>query len=143
MQYVFLGAELGARSDDAGCYERGRVVYSRLACTEAFGRGIERIRDGLARGFRPALVCAEKEPLECHRTILVARRLVEQGIGVQHIHADGRLESHAEAIARLARELGLEQPHLFRSDAEAIEDAYRLQEERIAYTAAAPEGSPR
>ena len=40
-------------------------------------------------------MCAEKEPLDCHRTVLVARRLAERGVAVEHLLADGRQEPHA------------------------------------------------
>ena len=72
--YVFLGAELGARSRDPDCYEDGKVQYDRLARTAAFQRGLARVQQGAAQ-YRLALMCAEKEPLDCHRTILVARHL--------------------------------------------------------------------
>lgn len=134
VEYVYLGAELGVRSDDPSLYENRKVRFERVAATEAFGRGIARVQTG-ARTLRIALMCAEKEPLECHRTILVARHLARVGLEVTHIHADGHLESHAEAIARLARSLRLrvDEPHLFRSRDEVLEDAYALQERRIAY----------
>lgn len=32
--YVFLGAELGARSEDCACYDNGKIQYDRLAQTE-------------------------------------------------------------------------------------------------------------
>lgn len=132
--YVFLGKELGARSEDPACYDHGKVQYDRLAHTDLFRRGLERVQEGMKR-FRIALMCAEKEPLECHRTILVARHLVALELEVQHIHADGRIESHAEALSRLARILNLrENEHdLFRSREDLLAEAYRLQEKRIAY----------
>src|SRR5713101_7111495 len=42
--YVFLGKELGARSEDKTCYENGRVQYRRLSQTRAFRSGLERVR---------------------------------------------------------------------------------------------------
>jgi uncharacterized protein (DUF488 family) len=132
IKYVFLGAELGARSDDPACFENGKVQYERLARTELFRQGLERVRQGMGE-HRVALMCAEKEPLECHRTILVARYLAKLGYAVRHIHADGKLESHAEVLARLRELLGLPEQDLFRSREEVVEDAYRLQERRIAY----------
>lgn len=130
--YVFLGKELGARSEDPACYVQGRVQYDRLAHTELFQYGLERVQDGMKK-YRLALMCAEKEPLECHRTILVARYLTVLGLDVRHIHADGRLESHADALSRLARMLNLPEHDMFRSREELLEDAYRRQEKRIAY----------
>jgi len=130
--YVFLGKELGARSEDPSCYENGKVQYDRLAQTELFQLGIQRIQQG-TKNYRLALMCAEKEPLECHRTILVARHLVASGLDVQHIHANGKLESHTEALGRLARMLRLQEGDIFRSPEDVLADAYRRQGERIAY----------
>jgi uncharacterized protein (DUF488 family) len=130
--YVFLGRELGARSDDPSCYEGGKVQYKRLARTDLFRAGLDRVREGMSR-FRLALMCAEKEPLECHRGIMVARELEAAGIPVRHILADASLESHSEAMARLREMLGMPVSDLFRSEAEVLEDAYRLQGARIAY----------
>ncbi|MBI3621813.1 MAG: DUF488 domain-containing protein [Nitrospirae bacterium] len=131
--YVFLGLELGARSDDPSCYEKGRVQYDRLARTDLFREGLERVLKG-ALSFRIALMCAEKEPLECHRTLLVSRALASQGVSVSHILADGRIEPHAVAMKRLIGFVGLPNTDLFRSNNELIEAACALQEERIAYT---------
>lgn len=135
--YVFLGKELGARSDDPLCYDHGKVQYDRLAQTELFRQGLTRLQDGLKK-YRLAVMCAEKEPLDCHRSILVARYLVALGLDVQHIHADGKLESHADALSRLAQMLSLPEDDMFRSREDLIADAYRLQEKRIAYTSDVP-----
>lgn len=132
IKYVFLGRELGARSNDPACYSGGRVQYTRLAQTPAFKSGIERIERGAA-DHRVALMCAEKEPLECHRTLLVARALDQGGLAVSHILADGRLESHGDAMLRLLDMAGLPREDLFRSQAELIADALTHQEERVAY----------
>lgn len=136
--YVFLGSELGARSDDPSCYLYGRVQYTKLAQTRPFQESLKRVLKG-AKKYTVALMCAEKEPLECHRTILVARHLVEHGCEVEHIHEDGALESHGDALVRLARLLRLREAehHLFRSREDLFADAYAMQEKRIGYDAAA------
>jgi uncharacterized protein (DUF488 family) len=134
--YRFLGKELGARSDDPTCYERGRVRYTRLAQTQLFKRGLGQLVDGMKENLRIALMCAEKEPLECHRTILVARHLAALGVHIGHIHANGELESHDAALSRLMRNLNLPEVDLFHSREEFLDEAYRRQEERIAYAAA-------
>lgn len=131
--YVFLGEELGARSSDSSCYEGGKVQYDRLARTELFQRGLERIREGMAKGLRISLLCAEKDPLTCHRAILVSRSLESLGMNVRHILEDGALESHADAVQRLLYELKIGETNLFASEAQLIEDAYAIQGEKIAY----------
>jgi uncharacterized protein (DUF488 family) len=133
LSYVFLGRELGARSADPSTYCQGKVQYDRLALTGLFQQGLARIREGLIN-YRIALMCAEKDPLDCHRSVLVARHLVRLGVVVQHIHADGRLESHTEAMERLVHHLNLPQFDMFRSHEDIVEDAYRIQEGHIAYT---------
>ena len=130
--YVFLGVELGARSKDPACYERGKVQYSRLAETDLFQAGLRRVVQGAA-SHRLALLCAEKEPLDCHRTILVARELEKQGLRVSHIHSDGHLEPHGDAIKRLFKTLDLPETDLFRTPKDLVAQAYALQAERIAH----------
>ena len=145
IKYVFLGRELGARSDDASCYERGRVQYSRLAETALFRSGIERVIRGAAEQ-RIALMCAEREPLECHRTVLVARVLAERGVSVEHILSNGQVERQSDTLRRLLGIVGLPHRDLFRSTEDLIREALARQEERIAYTddsqAAKAEGVP-
>jgi uncharacterized protein (DUF488 family) len=85
--------------------------------------------------FRVVLMCAERDPLECHRAILVARYLDKDGVTIRHIHADGSLEAHTEAMLRLARQLHLraDEHDFFRSRDDLFAEAYRLQSDRIAY----------
>ena len=138
IRYLFLGKELGARSDDPACHENGRVRYERLALTEGFQRGLSRVRDGVGKGLRIALMRAEKEPLECHRTILIARQLAAAGIDVHHIHADGRLETHGAALRRLISLLGLPEHDLFHTREELEAEGYLRQEARISYEIETP-----
>jgi uncharacterized protein (DUF488 family) len=141
IQYRFLGKELGARSDDPRCYETGRVQYERLAETALFKYGLKRVAKGMTEGFRIVLMCAEKEPLECHRTILVARHLAALGTHVVHIHADGCLETHDAALSRLARLVNLPEHDMFHSQEELLVNVYRKQGERIAYEIADPDSA--
>ena len=133
ISYVFLGDELGARSKDRSCYRHGKVDYELLARTDLFQSGLERVRKG-ARTYRIALMCSEKEPLDCHRTILVSRNLVEQDVPVSHILSDGSVESHDQVMARLMQMLNISEDDLYRSREDAIRDVYRKRGEAIAYT---------
>jgi uncharacterized protein (DUF488 family) len=132
VEYVFLGRELGARSDNPACYEDGQVRYDRLAQTPEFAAGIDRLRRGV-QTQRIAIMCAEQEPLDCHRTVLVARVLAGQGLSVDHIHRDGQVETHDDAMLRLLAGFGLDQADLFHSPEELLEEALSRQEHRIAY----------
>ncbi|MFI6581644.1 DUF488 family protein [Embleya sp. NPDC050493] len=132
IKYVFLGKELGARTDDPTCYVDGRVRYDLLARTSDFVRGIERLRNG-SRSERIAVMCAEQEPLDCHRCVLVARVLDEYEITVEHIHGDGHVEDHASAMRRLMAKFKLDQEDLFRTAAMRLQEALDRQERRIAY----------
>lgn len=132
IRYVFLGKELGARSEDRSCYLDGRVQYARLAQTPLFQSGLDRVLQGAAR-YRVALMCAEKEPLECHRTLLVAKALAVAGQPVLHIHADGHIETHEAAMERLLDVTGLPKGDLFRSKQELLAEALARQEQLVAY----------
>lgn len=130
--YVFLGLELGARPNDPSLYEDGRVQFDRLAATERFHDGLARVLQGATR-FRLALMCAEKEPLECHRTLLVGRELEARGVLVSHILADGQLETSLEAMSRLLKLFKLPEEDLFRTRDDLVAEACRQQSKRIAY----------
>ena len=132
IKYVFLGGELGARADDQSCYANGRVQYSRLAERQEFLEGIERLKKGVLNQ-RIALMCAERNPLECHRTLLVAQALDKEGLEVQHIHSDGQLERHRNAMDRLLDVVGLPHEDLFRTKEELLAEALARQEERFAH----------
>ena len=130
--YVFLGKELGARSKDPRCYEQGKVQYDRLARQPQFADGIRRVTEGMAQ-HRIALMCAEKDPLECHRTLLVARKLHETGVAMAHIHADGSLEDHRSLESRLLNVCKLPEGDLFKQRDEFVAEAYAIQGRRFAY----------
>jgi uncharacterized protein (DUF488 family) len=101
IQYVFLGKELGARPEDLSCYDTsGKALYDRIAATPLFAAGIQRLLKGAAN-YKISLMCAEKDPITCHRTILVCHKLKEFNLPINHILSDGNLESHQDVEARL------------------------------------------
>ena len=96
IQYVFLGRELGGRPKDQSLYKDGHVQYEQLARIQPFQDGIDRLTKGTA-SHNIALMCAEKDPQHCHRTLLIAPVLTDRGIMVEHILADGSLQPHTPA----------------------------------------------
>ena len=96
IQYVFLGEELGGRPADSGCYDaRGICAVRPCGRITSLSAGHRTARKGplaLSRG----LMCSEENPAECHRNLLIGRVLAGRGALLQHIRADGRLQSQAE-----------------------------------------------
>lgn len=133
IEYVFLGKELGARSIDSSCYIEGQVQFDRVAKSTLFKAGLERLRKGMD-SFRIALLCAEKDPITCHRMILVCRNLAAGGMRISHILEDGSLQDNAEAEHRLMQLFNIQENDLFASEQELIQQAYDRQGKKIAYT---------
>jgi uncharacterized protein (DUF488 family) len=129
---VYLGKELGPRSDDPACYINGKVHYELLSKTPKFKEGLKRIKKGV-EGYRVAIMCAEKDPVTCHRTILVCRHLRGKDFQISHILEDGSLEDNSETERRLMKMLKIPEQTLFEQPEELVERAYDLQGERIAY----------
>ncbi len=137
IRYVFLGEELGGRPADAKLY-RADGLADYTACRKSFGfrQGIERILAELQVN-NVTLMCAEEDPLTCHRFLMISPELVSAGVTPQHIRRGGAVESQREAEDRLlnARNLsGFSGASLFPADrAAALEDAYQLQAEHCAF----------
>lgn len=71
--YIHMGRELGARPSDLNLYSDGRVDFEKLAKSELFNCGYARLLDGIGKNFRICLMCSQKDPLICHRAILISR----------------------------------------------------------------------
>jgi uncharacterized protein (DUF488 family) len=134
IEYVFLGEELGARPKDPSCYVEGKALYQKIADSSLFKKGLERIKLGMNKNYVLALMCAEKDPMTCHRTILICRQLRDQQIDIRHIIDNETTEAQPDLEKRLIAQLKL-YPDMFKdADPNAlIERAYDMQGDRIAY----------
>lgn len=135
--YLFLGEELGGRPDDPDAYRADGVVdYRARRRSYAFRSGLERVQAELERRSA-ALLCAEEDPLECHRFLMICPELSAAGIRPQHIRKGSRLESQEEAENRLlvANSFGdVAAQTLFpQARADALEEAFELQARRFAF----------
>jgi len=128
ISYVYLGREFGVRRWEDEYYENDKVRYERIARSDLFRQGLAPLLKG-CKTHRIALMCAEQDPLGCHRTVLVARELDRKGIAVRHILADGTLETHEETLKRKTDNKNVD---FF--PAEKTAAAYSVLEEKIAYT---------
>lgn len=153
--YVPLGDNLGARPRDRNCYIDGMARYDLIAATEAFKVGLNRLIQGSEK-YQISLMCAEQDPIVCHRAILICPHLKNAGLEIHHIHKNGDLESNEDLENRVLKqnnlyklsadlENNIKQLSLFDlqpiqtlekplSRAELVEKAYQLQSEKVAYT---------
>lgn len=124
--YGWLGDALGGRQEAFAAIADPAERYDRMAGRREFQAGLNRVVAASATR-RLALMCAEREPMQCHRALLVCRHLAARGAAIRHILADGELEPHADFEARLMATAGTAPPPLFADDdsrAIALREAY-------------------
>jgi uncharacterized protein (DUF488 family) len=138
--YVFLGRELGGRPASDALFCDGVADYERMAATTEFAAGLDRVIEGAAR-YRVALMCSERDPLDCHRCLLLGRRLRDRGVAVAHILADGSLQPHWAVEDRLLEVTGLRDDDLFAPASERLSNAYLLRSRKVAFAEGAAETS--
>lgn len=114
LKYVFLGEELGGRPEGEEFYDReGHVLYSRLAESPTFLKGIARLEEGM-KNYRIAVLCSEENPTDCHRRLLIGRVLSDRRHRLDHIRGDGRVQTESELAQEAAsRPRQTLQPTLF------------------------------
>ncbi len=113
--YLWEGEALGGLGTD----------YNQAAARPAFKQAIGRVVDRSTNATL-CLMCAEKEPLDCHRTVLVSRRLAERGVAIEHLLADGSTRPHAEIEETLLVKGG--GPDLFEDRSQRLARAYASRE---------------
>jgi uncharacterized protein (DUF488 family) len=130
--YVHLGVQLGGRPADPLLWRDGVADFERIAATPAFREGLDRVVAG-AQIHRLALMCSERDPLHCHRCLLIGRALVARGVGVGHLLADGTTRSQADIEADLLALAGLDdaQADLLLAPEERLALAYRDHVRRL------------
>jgi uncharacterized protein (DUF488 family) len=137
--YVFLGKELGGRPSARQFYCDGIADYERMAQTVDFRNGLDRVVEG-AKRYRIALMCSERDPLDCHRCLLVGRALAQGGSRVNHIVSNGRVLSHSEIEDKLLEFSGRDTEDFFAPRMERLAVAYRERARKVAF--AEPQRGP-
>lgn len=137
IRYVYLGDELGPRSKDPKNYDdNGQIQFDRLMQAPLFKQGIERLFNGLDKGFKIALMCAEKDPATCHRSLLIGYFLERyqnaKNLEIAHIDHNGEIEQQNNLEQRLCHHHGIEQD-LFMTTEERQKQAYEIQLKQTSY----------
>ena len=134
IKYVYLGDELGPRSKDRSHYDScGQVQFSKLMQSELFLAGIDRVQNGINKGYKIALMCAEKDPANCHRSTLIAYFLKHQlQQDIPHIDHQGNLELQEQLEQRLM-DIHQVQPDMLTSLDESLKNAYELHLKKTSY----------
>lgn len=144
--YVHMGTEFGARPRIPELLDTdGKVDFDKVRKSEMFLNGIVRLKKGLEKGYRIALMCSQSDPFDCHRFVLIAYYLVHHGFSVKHILKDKTcidntilekqlLEKYRKKLPRN----DLFNPHI--GEQHQLEEAYRLRAKSIAYSPFAPRG---
>jgi uncharacterized protein (DUF488 family) len=135
--YTVMGDTLGGRPHDPSLYRDGIADYEAMAMKPEFQLGLERLIEAAAHA-RICLMCAEREPLECHRCLLVARRIAERGIAVGHILHDGAIEPHVATERRMLEVDGEECDLFATGQRDKLAAAYRRRTRAFAFRLKAP-----
>jgi len=145
INYLFMGDLLGAKYNDSSLLlDNGRVDFEKIQQTSRFKKGITRVQEGVAKGYRISLMCAEQEAFDCHRFGLISEFLNKIGINIKHIYPD-KVVSQEELEQLLLKKYSkkLPQANLFNPDITdelRIQLAYELRNKDIAYNAIIKEG---
>lgn len=139
LRYEFLGETLGGRPEDPKAYfADGRVNYEVRRRARDFQAEIDRVV-AMSAEQKVVLMCAEEDPLQCHRFLMICPALVESGVAPMHIRRDGRLESQTDAEDRLLKLHhldGFATGSLFAGErSEALRDALCRQAKDFAFQA--------
>jgi uncharacterized protein (DUF488 family) len=134
--YRHYDKEFGARQEDKRFYTNGILDFSKFVKSESFKSGVQKILKGMQLNFVFALMCAEKDPMSCHRGIMIAREFRKLGIHVIHL-STGTEETQQDMEIRLLEKYFPERDQItffgspFKTDAELLDEAYALKNREL------------
>jgi uncharacterized protein (DUF488 family) len=133
-------SEFGARQENVKFYTDGRCLnFELFAQSEQFLSGVEKIKNSIAKGYKIVLLCAEKEPIQCHRTILVSRAFSDLGYNIIHLMPDDQTKTQKQIEQELLDKYFPNRGQMtlfsssFMSDEECLVEAYKIQNKKIGY----------
>lgn len=138
INYAAMGKYFGARQENPAFYPNGYLDFELFRASSMFVQGFENVKKGLI-DHNIALMCTEKDPIDCHRAIMVARGFELNGVEVRHILNDATILTQEELnqmlLDRYFPDRG--QLSLFqeqnKTDEEYLVEAYALRNKEIGY----------
>lgn len=138
--YIFMGDMLGARYiDEALLFPDGKVDFEKVRDADSFKTGVQRVINGIAKGYKISLMCSEKEPFDCHRFVLVSKALQDMNVEINHITPDGII-GNIELEDRMFKKYKMSRIDLFNSEEDNIALVYQKRNKDMAYNAKTKEG---
>jgi len=132
--YLHFADEFGARQNDPDLLDDDGILdFEKVRKSWQFKNGLERIWQGVDKGYSIAIMCSESNPLDCHRFSMVSVGLENDGFNVLHIFKDKTNKSQSELEKDLMAEFKKKLPEkdLFSQN---VSDEQQLQKQlRIAY----------
>lgn len=136
--YRNYAREFGARQDNLDLYTSdGYLDFEKVAKSDDFQSGLSKLCNSIKLGYVPALMCAEINPFDCHRAILVSRAFHECGYNVIHILPEGRTCTQSDLNETLLNKYfpNRDQISFFENAEEdkLIKEAYKKRNAEIGY----------
>ena len=138
--YAYMGVSFGARQTNDSFFTDGYVDFEKVILSTGFVKSMDNVLDGLEQGNNIVFMCTEKDPIDCHRAIMVARGFSLQGVDVFHILANGELQTQKDLDRRLLDRFFPEknQMSIFdliepQEERSYLDQAYKLRNKEIGY----------
>ena len=137
--YRNYAKEFGAQQTDRSFYTpQGYLDFETFTDSDAFADGYRRIEDGLKQKYTFAFMCAEKDPIDCHRAIMISKTFKDNGYEVLHLLPENKQLSQLDIEERLLNKYFPYRNQLSffsekKDDNELISEAYRKRNADIGY----------
>ena len=139
IHYRNYANEFGARQNDRMYYcKEGYLDFETFSQSDAFLGGIKKLCKSMQENYTFALMCAEKDPIDCHRAILVSRSFSELGYRVIHLLPNGHSMTQEDINTLLMDKYYPNRNQLsfldgVQDESALLKDAYRHRNAEIGY----------
>ena len=139
--YRNYAKEFGAQQNNREFYStHGYLDFDIFTKSDNFLSGVEKLCAGMSKGYSFVLMCSEKDPINCHRTIMVAREFNKNGYSIIHLLPNHDKQSQNDIEVRMLENYypNRHQITLFESkiltNQDMIDLSYKRRNAEIAYS---------